>query len=77
MLLAAITVPNGNCSNGDARLIPPIDNSFLSTREGRLELCINEAWGSVCDSAFDNNDASVACGQLTGLDREGITPLIL
>ena len=77
MLLAAITVPNGNCSNGDARLIPPIDNSFLSTREGRLELCINEAWGSVCDSAFDNNDASVACGQLTGFDREGITPLIL
>ena len=41
------------------------------TREGRVEICFNNAWGTVCDSAFNVPDALVACNQLVGFQREG------
>ncbi len=31
---------------------------------GRLEICNNNIWGTVCDDAFANVDAQVACRQL-------------
>ena len=32
--------------------------------EGRVEICINNAWGSVCGNYWGNTDATVVCRQL-------------
>lgn len=70
-IILAITTPPGNCSHGDLRLEGGRSDSENGTKEGRLEICLNNAWGTVCSSAFGNNDAMVACNQLTGFRREG------
>ena len=47
------------CVQGDIRLV-----GGSTAREGRVEVCNNNAWGTVCDDAFGTNDARVACRQL-------------
>ena len=48
----------------------------LSTNgSGRLEVCFNDAWGTVCGTLFDHIDAAVACGQITGFQRSGMSVL--
>ena len=59
------TTPRGNCSNGEVRLAG--GNATL----GRVEVCINNAWGTVCNSRFGTNEARVICGQL-GFSNTGI-----
>ena len=54
------------CDNGDIRLV-----GSAVPRQGRVEVCYNEAWGTVCDGLWSTNDANVACRQL-GFSRFGV-----
>ena len=71
VVVAALSVPPGNCSDGDIRLVGGGDSELEGTREGRVEICINNAWGSVCDELFREEDAQVVCDQLEGFQRNG------
>ena len=53
------TINGSNCNYGDVRLV-----GGSSPSEGRVELCVNNAWGTVCDDFWESNDANVVCGQL-------------
>ena len=57
-----------NCSDGELRLV-----GSPAEYEGRVEICINGVWGTVCYSArsssyyrryWDERDARVVCRQL-------------
>ena len=58
------------CNNGDLRLA----GSSVPT-QGRVELCWNETWGTICDELWSTNDANVACRQL-GYAASGMKELI-
>ena len=53
------------CQDGQIRLRGGRDST-----EGRVEICFNNQWGTVCDDSWDAVDASVVCNQL-GLPSEG------
>ena len=51
-----------DCINGDIRLVNGASNN--DSIEGRVEICIDGVYGTVCDDAWDGMDASVVCRQL-------------
>ena len=47
------------CQTGQLRL-----RDGENEREGRVELCHNNRWGTICDDLWGNADAEVVCRQL-------------
>ena len=57
------------CVSGDVRLAEFTDDQ--TSRQGTLQICINNAWGAVCsDPRFGVAEAQVACQQAGGYRRE-------
>ena len=71
VLLQGINTPSGVCETGDLRLELATETKMNNSIQGRLELCINNAWGTICDNLFGAEDAEVACSRLTGFSRQG------
>lgn len=59
MMNLDITNLSKGCTEGDARLLEGI-----TALEGRVEICTNNIWGTVCDNGWGNTDAKVVCRQL-------------
>lgn len=47
------------CTTGDLRLV---DGEFIN--EGRVEVCLNNHWGTICDESFGSEEVEVICNQL-------------
>ena len=52
------TTSQPECSSGDLRLVGGKRES-----EGRVEICVEGFWGTVCDSGWSQREALVVCRQ--------------
>ena len=56
---AGVMCQSASCNGTDVRLV-----NGLVESEGRVEVCLNGVWGTVCDDFWSTNDARVVCRQL-------------
>ena len=48
-----------DCTNGEMRLV---DGSVY--REGRVEVCVDGRWGTVCGEGWGDTEAGLVCARL-------------
>ena len=54
------------CADGQIRLA-----GGNIANEGRVEICMDNLWGTVCDDSWGSTDASVVCRQLGYMLTQG------
>lgn len=47
------------CTEGEVRLVGGVNYT-----EGRVEICLSDSWGTVCDQNWNTTEARVVCRQL-------------
>ena len=70
-LLTAYIYFISGCTEGEVQLV-----GGTSSAEGRVEICLGDEWGTVCDWMWDVTDARVVCRQL-GLASSGMCKTML
>ena len=57
--IADLTVESSNCTDYEISLVEGV-----TANEGKIKVCLNHFWGTVCDRYFDTTDANTICRQL-------------
>ena len=52
------------CEDGDIRLVTSDGDTGEGVMSGRVEVCWDDRWGTVCDQNWSDNDAIVVCREL-------------
>ena len=55
-LFLDINVPHSDCTDYDVTLV-----GGKTGNEGKILMCLNGVWGTLCDSSFSATDAGVVC----------------
>lgn len=59
MFVDPSSTSNETCAYGDVRLV-----NGSNVLEGRVEICINNAWGTICTNVISEREAEVVCRQV-------------